>query len=49
MQRLALLNFSALAALPPDQVLLHYLVAACDSADAAGGLKSYDSSQLWIR
>ena len=36
LQRLAVLNFSAAAALQPEQVLLHYLVAACDSADAAG-------------
>jgi hypothetical protein len=36
LQRLAVLNFSAAAALPPEQVLLHYLIAACDSADAAG-------------
>lgn len=36
LQRLGLLNFTAAAGIAPHEVVRHYLVAACDSADAAG-------------
>lgn len=36
MQRLGFLNFTSAAGIAPEEVVRHYLVAACDSADAAG-------------
>lgn len=45
-QRLALLNFTAAAGVAPGEVLLHYIVAAADSADAAGRVAARGESLL---
>jgi len=45
-QRLALLNFTAAAGVAPGEVLLHYIVAAVDSADAAGRVATRGESLL---